>query len=492
MTYTVFFIVTLIIVSGLIAYLGDWLGRRMGKRRLTLFGMRPRYTAIIVTTITGMLIAGLTFATLMTVSKSFRTVLMHGERLAKDNEIYQAKNKELHAKNTQLTAMSGSLSTEVREKSKQVIAARKEAEDAIRARNEIRRHVRDLQNEIKSGQMELEKLSRAGKLTEERLKETSASLDARKAELASVRADLAKKDNELIEKLRDLSQKDTELASKKLELLEKETNIAKAEGTIRQQEARIKEQQMQLMHHVRVTGLLLTGDVVVQQGQELGRKVIDSSLPPSKIRAEIMAMLDDASSSARDVEAGSNDGKSRAVQLIHNDRTTGAFSDDEQAGIDEAVEAIVEQGRASQVKSVLAQLIVINNTLKGEKAPVSLRFYWNTLKFQRGENIAGRVIDGSMSEGRILLAVMDFLSEDVRAAAQKAGVIPVASPDPDEVGEPISGKQFDEVMELVDSIRELGKKVEVRAMARKDIFAAGPLNLDSIGFAINTMPTASR
>jgi len=483
-TYTVLFIITLIIVSGLIAYLGDWLGRRMGKRRLTLFGMRPRYTAIVVTTITGMLIAGLTFATLMATSKSLRTVLMHGERLAKDNEVYQAKNKELHNENTRLTAISSGLSAEVREKSKQVIAARKEAEDAVRARNEIRKHVRELQSEIKSSQMELIKLSRTGKLTEERLKEISASLDARKAELASVRADL--------EKLRDLAQKDTELAIKKQEFLEKEKEIAKAEGTIRQQEARIKEQQMQLMHHVRVTGMLLTGDVVVQQGQELGRKVIDCSQPPSKIRAEIVVMLDEASKKAREAEAGPSDGNSRAIQLIHNDRVTGAFSDDEKAGIDEAVEAIVEQGRSSQVKSVLAQLIVINNTLKGEKAPVSLRFYWNTLKFRRGENIASRVIDGSMSEGRILLAVMDFLSENVRAAAQSAGVIPVASPNPDEVGEPISGKQFDEVMDLVDNIRSLGKKVEVRAMARKDIYAAGPLNLDSIRFAINTMSTASR
>lgn len=492
MTYTVFFIITLIAVSGLIAYLGDLLGRRMGKHRLTLFGLRPRHTAIVVTTITGMLIAGLTFATLITVSSSLRYVLMHGERLAKDNEVYQAKNKELHDSNVLLTSVSGRLSREVREKSKQVTAARKEAEDAVRARNEVRLHVKRLQLEIKSSQSELIKLSRAGKLTEERLKVISASLKDRKKELASVRVDLARKDGELIEKLNDLVEKDSELTAKRSELQDKEISIARAVGTIKKHEALIQEQQLRLRHAVRLTDLLLTGDVVIQQGQELGRKVIDSSLPPSELRAEFVAMLNEANARARQVDAGPSDGKSRSVQLVYSDKATGAFSDDEKAGIDEAVDAIIEQGQDSQVKSVLAQLIVVNNTLKGEKALVRLRFFWNTLKFQRGENIASRTIDGSMSEGRILLSVMDFLSENVRAAAQNAGVVPVANPDPEDVGEPISGKQFDEVMELVESIRKLGKKVEVRAMARKDIYAAGPLNLDSIGFAINTMTSASR
>ncbi|MEN6521317.1 MAG: DUF3084 domain-containing protein [Armatimonadota bacterium] len=492
MTYTALFIVTLVAVSGLIAYLGDLLGRRMGKHRLTLFGLRPRHTAVVVTTITGMLIAGLTFATLIATSSSIRAVLMHGERLAKDNEIYQAKNKELHNSNVMLTAMSSRLSREVREKSKQVAAARKDAENALRARNEVRLHVKRLQSEIKESQRELVKLSRAGKLTEERLKVISASLRDRKKELASVRADLAKKDTELIEKLNDLVEKDSELAAKESELQDKEVSIARAEGTIKKHEALIQEQQLYLRRAVRLTDLLLTGDVVIQQGQELDRRVIDSSLSPSEMRAEFVSMLDEANDKARKADAGSNDGKSRSVQLVYSDKTTGAFSDDEKAGIDEAVDAIIEQGKDSQVKSVLAQLIVVNNTLKGEKALVKLRFYWNTLKFQRGQNIASRTIDGSMSEGRILLSVMDFLSENVRASAEKAGVVPVANPDPEEVGEPISSKQFDEVMELVENISKLGRKVEVRAIARKDIYAAGHLNLDSIGFTINTMISASR
>jgi uncharacterized protein (DUF3084 family) len=117
MTFTIGFILILIAVSGLIAYLGDLLGRRMGKRRLTLFGLRPRHTAIIVTTITGMLIATLTFAVLISVSKDLRDMLLHGEQLKRDNVSLQAKNKNLRDRNIDLADERAKLSREVREQS---------------------------------------------------------------------------------------------------------------------------------------------------------------------------------------------------------------------------------------------------------------------------------------------------------------------------------------------------------------------------------------
>ena len=67
MRYSIFFAIVLVLVSGFIAYFGDLLGRRMGKKRLTLFGLRPRHTAIGVTTITGMIIAALALITLISI-----------------------------------------------------------------------------------------------------------------------------------------------------------------------------------------------------------------------------------------------------------------------------------------------------------------------------------------------------------------------------------------------------------------------------------------
>ena len=47
----------IVLLAGGIAYIGDRVGHQVGRRRLTLFGLRPRYTSTIVAVSTGMLIA---------------------------------------------------------------------------------------------------------------------------------------------------------------------------------------------------------------------------------------------------------------------------------------------------------------------------------------------------------------------------------------------------------------------------------------------------
>ena len=47
----------IMVVAGAIAYIGDRVGHIVGRRRLTLFGLRPRYTSTISAVVFGMLIA---------------------------------------------------------------------------------------------------------------------------------------------------------------------------------------------------------------------------------------------------------------------------------------------------------------------------------------------------------------------------------------------------------------------------------------------------
>lgn len=49
--------------------LGNQLGRKIGRKKMTVFGMRPRHTSIFITTITGSLIAVLTLGLAMLASK---------------------------------------------------------------------------------------------------------------------------------------------------------------------------------------------------------------------------------------------------------------------------------------------------------------------------------------------------------------------------------------------------------------------------------------
>ena len=54
-------ITVLVITGGIIAFIGDRLGTKIGKKRLSIFGLRPRHTSIIITIFTGIVITTLTF-----------------------------------------------------------------------------------------------------------------------------------------------------------------------------------------------------------------------------------------------------------------------------------------------------------------------------------------------------------------------------------------------------------------------------------------------
>ena len=115
-------ILVLMAMGGIIAYLGDKIGTRVGKRRLTLFGLRPKYTSVIITILSGTLIACLTVATMAVLNENVRVALfglsrLHAEmdRLNEDiaakNEALSQGEKLLHEKNAEIDRMTGRLST---------------------------------------------------------------------------------------------------------------------------------------------------------------------------------------------------------------------------------------------------------------------------------------------------------------------------------------------------------------------------------------------
>ena len=57
-------ILVLAIMGGAIAFIGDKLGSKIGKKRLSIFGLRPYHTSVLMTVITGILIAAVTLGVL--------------------------------------------------------------------------------------------------------------------------------------------------------------------------------------------------------------------------------------------------------------------------------------------------------------------------------------------------------------------------------------------------------------------------------------------
>ncbi|HXL02636.1 MAG TPA: DUF3084 domain-containing protein [Candidatus Atribacteria bacterium] len=106
---------SIIVLAGVIAYLGDILGRRIGKKKLSLFKLRPRYTAILMSVITGILIAAITLLILSIASQDVRTALFGMEKLKSQITQLEEREKELQSYKASLEEQVKTLTGSVEE-----------------------------------------------------------------------------------------------------------------------------------------------------------------------------------------------------------------------------------------------------------------------------------------------------------------------------------------------------------------------------------------
>ncbi|MFM8974308.1 MAG: DUF3084 domain-containing protein [Vulcanococcus sp.] len=74
-------ILALLLLGGVLSTLGDRLGSKVGKARLSLMGMRPRRTAVLITVLTGSLISGISLGLMLLVSDRLRTGLFELDQI---------------------------------------------------------------------------------------------------------------------------------------------------------------------------------------------------------------------------------------------------------------------------------------------------------------------------------------------------------------------------------------------------------------------------
>ncbi|MGH7708115.1 MAG: DUF3084 domain-containing protein [Vulcanimicrobiaceae bacterium] len=104
-------IIGITLIAGGIAYVGDRVGHQVGRRRLTLFGLRPRYTSTVVAIGTGMLIAFAVNLIALLTSNYVRTAFFQVSELrTRVNQLQaQADILDQRAHNTNIVVYKGQL-----------------------------------------------------------------------------------------------------------------------------------------------------------------------------------------------------------------------------------------------------------------------------------------------------------------------------------------------------------------------------------------------
>ena len=84
-------VLIIIVMAGAIAYVGDRVGHQVGRKRLTLFGLRPKYTSTIVAVGTGMMIALIVTLGALAASSYVRTAFFTLDKLSSRINALQAQ-----------------------------------------------------------------------------------------------------------------------------------------------------------------------------------------------------------------------------------------------------------------------------------------------------------------------------------------------------------------------------------------------------------------
>ena len=190
-------ILTLLLLGGVLSTLGDRLGTRVGKARLSLFGLRPKNTAVVITALTGALISALSLGLMLLVSEQLRLGLFELDQI-------QARLRDsrsaLRQSQTDLDRSRAELSRAELGRS-QAMAGRQRAIDsqhkAEAQLNTAQTRIAALRRELQPLQRERTRLEAERLRLSREVKGRDAEIRRTEAELSSVRQRIAAGEKEL-------------------------------------------------------------------------------------------------------------------------------------------------------------------------------------------------------------------------------------------------------------------------------------------------------
>src|SRR5690554_6717853 len=96
MTFIVLLVLGLVVLAGVIAFAGDRLGTYVGRRRLSLFGTRPKRTGQIVGVLAGILIMLTTLGVLALAFENATDTLLNFQRTLEELNRLQVQERVLN------------------------------------------------------------------------------------------------------------------------------------------------------------------------------------------------------------------------------------------------------------------------------------------------------------------------------------------------------------------------------------------------------------
>jgi hypothetical protein len=298
-------LVLILLLSALVAYLGDRVAKWAGKRHYRLFGLRPRQTATLVAVMTGVGIALFSYLGFLLVFREARETILEAQAIREERDrlkgereallrakeameaeaaralselnALRAERKELLKALEEAEALKGRLMAEARGLQAQVAVLGKEKARLEEEKTRLAALLSEREALLAEKERALAERTEALKALEEALRKTAAEKKRLEGEKGRLEADLALLQARLEEARRERQGLEEELSALRGRLAEAQRSLAQAEERVRdllrQAEALAGERGQLSERLLRLSQGLYLGEV--RLGAEEGRATLE-------------------------------------------------------------------------------------------------------------------------------------------------------------------------------------------------------------------------
>ncbi len=452
MSSMLFLALLIVLVSGLIAYVGDLIGRKMGRKRLTLLGLRPRHTAIVISVSMGMFIAALTLVATFAVSASIREIFYTPISIVRD-KLAQLKSEQEHTE------------AKLRVTEAKLLSAQDRATEMT---------------------IELGTMGDKLRVSEHRLIHSTNQRRHALAELASIQQRLQKNQQQLTAVQRQLTTVRIDLAQSKTQFDKSSQKLISSTRTLQKlqdEQLRLEDEKKQLQDSLGEFLATNFTPLAFVSGQEILSGLVPAEGSTSALRGWLKKFLAAAERVVRRQSRGLPTGAAEIIFLRQDGGRLVRLSPDD------AIEMLCDRiTRLYENSNLIIRFVALNNVPVNGPAMVSvdaIEMLPNTLVFTAGAEVA-RVemsITAQTTTAEVVSRLVDdLLSARVPAALRaKEAVMVLRRYDPrhpDMTPEAaLSQVPWSELLVAAEQARTMTGKVSLIARSRTKMYRYSPPDL---------------
>ncbi|MEH2297426.1 DUF3084 domain-containing protein [Nostoc sp.] len=481
MTTGYILIAAILILGGVIATVGDRIGTRVGKARLSLFNLRPKNTAVLVTIFTGGLISASTLGILFAADEGLRKGVFELEDIQTD---LRQKREQLKTAQTQKSQVESELNLARIAQAKaqqdlQVINQFLQAANAkqlqtqaqlnrtINQQAQTQTQLQRTQGQLNQVVTQYQKAIAELQSVYNQRKQLQAAVELLKTERQRLYAEakkaideaktaIEKRDRELANRQEAIEVRDQKIAQLDQLIQKRNLEVAAREQVIATRESRLKEleaQQEQL--ELEVARLekyyqsyrdLRLGKLALVRGQVLSAGVIRVT-QPGAARQTVLQLLQEANRNANLELSEPGGNVANVVLRVTQDR------------IDQLSKQIGDG------QEYVVRIFSAGNYVRGEK---QIDFFTDTarneLVFSGGAVLATTTTDSKTMTSYQLQQRLEILISASQFRARNAGIVENVQ---------VEGT----FLRFVTQLRQYNQPLEIKAIAAEDTYTAGPLRV---------------